>query len=81
MTTNEQIDQFAAFAKQLCQSDDGAALSLDEIYDRWRQEALGEEDLLAIQASLRDYEQGERGQPAAEVFAEIRAKRSADQSK
>jgi len=74
MATSEQIDAFSRFAKLLSEQQ-GDELPLDAIFDRWHEEAHRDEDLLRIQASMRDYERGERGQPAEEVLAEFRAER------
>jgi len=80
MATIEQIDQFTRFAKQLVEKE-GAELPLDAIFDRWHEETFRDEDLLRIQASVNDYDQGERGQPAKEVLAEFRADRVAGKNK
>ncbi len=80
MATIDQIEDFSRFAKQLSEKE-GKELPLDVIFDRWHEEAFRDEDLLMIQASVRDYENGERGQPAEEVLAEFRAERTAGKNK
>ncbi len=80
MATIDQIEEFSRFAKQLSEKE-GKELPLDVIFDRWHEEAFQDEDLLRIQASVRDYENGERGQPAEEVLTEFRAERAAGKNK
>ena len=80
MATIEPIDEFTRFAKQLVEKE-GTELPLDAIFDRWQEEAFRDEDLLRIQASVNDYDKGERGQPANEVLAEFRAERGAGKNK
>jgi hypothetical protein len=70
-TTEQNIDNFAQFAKELL-GNGGAELSIDELYDRWRQSESSAEDAHAIQASLRDMENGETGQPYEEFADEFR---------
>ena len=59
METINQIEDFAAFAKG--QIDAGQDRSIDDLFDEWRQRASRETDALAVQASIRDLENGERG--------------------
>ena len=80
MTTIEQIDEFTRFAKQLVEKE-GNELPLDAIFDRWHEEAFRDEDVLRIQASVNDYDNGERGQVAEDVLAEFRAERAAGKNK
>ena len=80
MATTDQIDEFSRFAKQLSEQE-GKEIPLDIIFDRWHEEAFRDKDLLRIQASVRDYENGERGQPAEEVLAEFRNERAAGKNK
>jgi len=65
MASSEQIEQFNLFAKQLSVGE-GLGIPLDVIFDRWHTESHEDQDILAIQASDRDYERGERGRPVAE---------------
>ena len=80
MATTEQIDKFSRFAKQLSDSE-GAELPLEVIFDRWHAEVYQDDDLLAIQASDKDFQNGERGRPVADFFQEFDATRAADESK
>jgi len=80
MTTIEQIDEFTRFAKQLVEKE-GTELPLDAIFDRWHEEAFRDEDLLRIQASVNDYDSGERGRPVEEFLADFDSQRRADTSK
>lgn len=72
MATTEQIQDLNHFIQTLpaVQRD---TLTIDEIYERWRQQAFRQEDLLAVKASLRDFEHGERGRPVTEFLAEFDA--------
>ena len=80
MASIEQIEQFSRFAKQLSE-EEGMEIPLDAIFDRWHAEAYKDADLLAIQASDRDYQNGERGRPVEEFLQEFDASRAADKSK
>ncbi|MEM9185418.1 MAG: hypothetical protein AAGB00_02855 [Planctomycetota bacterium] len=73
MSTADQIDDFAAFAHQAVAAGH-EQLSIDELYDRWREQRTRDEDLAAIKAALASYDAGERSRPADEVIAELRAK-------
>ena len=77
MTTVEQIDDFAEFAKHQLVS--GHDHSIDELYDQWRRLAFRDTDAQAVQASLRDLENGERGQPVDEFLAEFDNQRTPGQ--
>jgi len=79
MATFEQIEAFSHFAKQLSEKE-GLELPLEVIFDRWHEEAFRDEDLLRIQASVGDFENGERGRPVEEFLAEFESKRSAGKS-
>lgn len=76
--TEELIESFRSFALQRLGREDGD-LSIDELYDCWRQENTDDEqareDLLAVQASLRDMERGERGRPLEEFARDFRTRR------
>ena len=69
----EEIEDFTSFAKKHSSARSDA--SLDELYDRWRETHPAAEDTLAVRASLRDMEGGERGRPF-EQFAADFAKRN-----
>lgn len=73
MATIEQIQVFTAFAVQLS-AQEGEGISLDEIYDRWREKTLRPTDASAVQASLRDMDQGETGRPFDEFAEEFRSR-------
>jgi len=79
MASIKQIDEFTRFAKQLVEKE-GIELPLDAIFDRWHEEAFRDEDLLRIQVSVNDYENGNRGRPVEEFLAEFDAQQSADNS-
>lgn len=68
MTTLEQLDDFARFAKAVVEKE-GAELPLEVVFQRWNQGAWSEEDLVRIQASVRDYQNGERGEPLEDFLA------------
>lgn len=55
-------------------------LCIDAIYERWREQTLRSEDLAAIQASLQDYDNGERGRPLGDFLAEFDGERNANGS-
>jgi hypothetical protein len=76
MSTTEQVADFAAFAEELLSNPIGSDLSFDEVLDEWWRARHADEDLAAIQASVKDYEGGERGEPAREELAQARAARS-----
>ncbi|MEQ8211818.1 MAG: hypothetical protein RH917_18620 [Lacipirellulaceae bacterium] len=80
MSTIEQISDFTKFAMTVAEQE-GSDISLDVIYDRWREEAYRDEDARAILAAARDYENGERGELVEDVLAELRAERAAGESK
>lgn len=65
----QEIDDFTSFVKTHLSA--GAATSLDELYDRWREDHPAAEDALAVQASLRDMERGETGRPFEEFAADF----------
>ena len=67
MNTLDQINDFSAFAKS--RLDSGEQVDIDQLYDEWRSKAFADIDALAIQASVRDLENGERGEPLDEFLA------------
>lgn len=71
MVTTQQIDAFAQFARARIEKD-AAEISLVELLDEWLLQNPSPEDWLAIQASLRDMEAGETGQPFEQFAAEFR---------
>ncbi len=70
MSINEQLAQFNAFAHELAQQM-GGDLTIDEVYDKWWNDHHQTEDLAALKEAHSEYEQGERGRPAAEVLADL----------
>jgi len=80
MGTIEQLEDFTRFTK-LTLEKEGRELPLDAIFDRWHEEAFRDEDLARIQASVNDYDNGERGRPLNEFLAEFDAKQAAEDSK
>jgi hypothetical protein len=52
------------------------ALSIDAIYERWRDQAFRTEDMLAVKASLQDFDNGERGRPVSEFLSDFDAERT-----
>ena len=73
MSTIDQIEAFTTFAKN--QLGSGQVRSIDDRYHQWRQQAFQDTDRLAVQASIRDFQNGERGQPLDEFLAEFDAER------
>lgn len=76
MSTIEQdLQSFTAFAQGHISS--GAmAESLDELFDRWRQQIpsdeLHAENVAAINAAIADFQNGDRGTPAGEHSRKLR---------
>ena len=79
MATAKQIEKFSRFAKQLSDQE-GLELPLDVIFERWHAEVHKDDDLLAIRASDRDYNNGERGRPVAEFLQEFDETRDVDKN-
>lgn len=74
-TTAQELEQFRQFVVQRLDAGD-ARSSLDELFDLWRNEhpsdALNAENVIAIAASIDDFERGERGTIAGAHSAELR---------
>jgi hypothetical protein len=68
------LDSFTAFARRQIQAG-VAATSIDDLYDQWREQHGAPEDAMAIAASLRDMEHGEKGRDF-EVFVRAFAERN-----
>jgi hypothetical protein len=66
-TIEQELESFARFAKAKIDRGE-TALSIDVLFDAWRLQHPSEEDALAIRASIRDMEKGEKGR-AFENFA------------
>ena len=76
MNTLDQINDFSAFAKSRLGS--GEQVDIDRLYDEWRSQAFADVDALAIQASMRDLENGERGEPLGEFLSKFQKERKQD---
>lgn len=76
MATIDQFDDLYRFAKAI-PPQEFTKLSVDEIYDRWREDKVFDEDTHAIQEALDSYDRGERGRPVEEFLADFRQKRAA----
>ena len=74
-TTKEELERFSQFARQQL-SAEGADLSLDELFDRWRAEnpsdELYAENVAAVSAAIDDYRNGDRGTAAGEHSDQLR---------
>lgn len=76
MTSAEQdLDRFTTYARQRIATGQ-PDLTIDELFDQWRAEnpsdALYAESVAAINASIRDFKDGERGTVAGEHSAQLR---------
>ena len=71
-TTEQDLHSFTSFVKQQIESGE-AALTIDELFDHWRLEnpsdTLYSENVAAINASIQDFQNGERGTPAGDDSA------------
>lgn len=74
-TADQELDSFANYARQQIESG-GRDVTLDELFDTWRAEnpsdALRAENTAAINASLEDFDRGERGTLAGEHSDQLR---------
>ena len=74
-TADQELDSFTSYARQKIESGQ-RDLSIDELFDQWRSEnpsdELYAENVAAIQASIRDFKNGERGTMAGEDSAQLR---------
>jgi len=55
-----ELDSFTRFARQRIEAA-GGAVSMDDLYDQWREGHSASEDASAVLAALRDMERGEKG--------------------
>ncbi len=73
--THALIDSFHSFAIQRIHSG-GNQLSIDELFDAWRLENPMPdeyaENVAAVNASIEDFKNGERGSPAGDHSSELR---------
>ncbi len=72
-TIQQEIESFNTFVREKVGS--GGCTSMDDLYDQWRELHPAAEDALAIQASIRDMQNGDTGRPFEE-FAEAFRKRN-----
>ena len=74
-TTEQDLRSFTSFVKQQIESGE-AALTIDELFDQWRLEnpsdTLYSENVAAINASIQDFQNGERGTPAGDDSDKLR---------
>lgn len=70
-SVEQELDDFNRFARERLQAGEPKP-TIDELFDEWRFGNPASEDLLAIRASIRDMEQGVRGQDYQEFAAEFR---------
>jgi hypothetical protein len=74
-TAAQELASFTIYAQQRIDSGE-LDLSLDELFDQWRAEnpsnELYAENVAAIQASLNDFRNGQRGTIAGEHSAQLR---------
>lgn len=75
--TTEDLHQFNEFAKVVI-ARVGSKVTLDEIWDQWRLENPTSDELrenvLAVNAAIRDMEQGDLGISATEHVQQLRTK-------
>lgn len=71
MRTSALIDDFAQFARERVHQR-GEDLPIDDLFDEWRMQHPLAEDWKAIEASLRDLEDGEAGRLFEEFAGEFR---------
>ncbi len=69
MAISEQIEDFAAFARLLAEQK-GDAITLDDVYQQWKE--VDPHEVAILQERLDSYDAGERGRPADESMAELR---------
>lgn len=63
-TTEQELDSFTIYARQRIQAGH-RDLTIDELFDQWRAENPSDEqyaeNVAAINASIKDFKNGERG--------------------
>jgi hypothetical protein len=76
-TTQQDLDSFTSFARQRIESGQ-RNVSIDELFDQWRAENPSDEqyaeNVAAVNASIQDFKNGERGSVAGEHSAQLRRK-------
>lgn len=74
-TTLQDLEHFAIFVRKRLESGD-AEMGIDELFDQWRLEnptdELNAENVAAINASIHDFRNGERGTVAGRHSDELR---------
>jgi hypothetical protein len=74
-TTEQELASFTSYARSRIESGQGE-LSIEELFDQWRAENPSEEQyaesVAAIQASIEDFKNGDRGTVAGEHSAQLR---------
>ena len=76
-TTEQEINSFSEFAKSRLKNG-GSDSSLTELFDEWTIQNPPAEDADAIQASIRDMENGDTGQPFQEFSRKFRKRNDID---
>jgi hypothetical protein len=76
-TSEQEINSFSEFAKSRIKKG-GSDSSLAELRDEWAIENPPAEDAYAIQASIRDMENDDTGQPFQEFASEFRKRNDID---
>ena len=75
-TTQQELNSFTSYAQQIILSG-RHDLSIDELFDQWRTENPSDEsyaeNLAAINASIRDFKDGERGTIAGDHSMQLRS--------
>lgn len=69
MNTLDLLNDFSAYAKSRLSA--GDQVDIDQLYEEWRRNAFGDIDALAVRASVRDLEDGERGEPLDEFLSDF----------
>jgi hypothetical protein len=74
-TTEQELVSFNSYVQRIISSGQ-RDLSIDELFDQWRAENPSDEayaeNLAAINASIRDFKNGERGTLSGEHSAQLR---------
>lgn len=74
-TTEQELDSFTSYARQRIDSGQ-RDLTIDELFDQWRAENPSDEqyaeNVAAINASIQDFKNGERGTIAGEHSTQLR---------
>lgn len=68
MNTLDLLNDFSTYAKSRLS---GEQVDIDQLYDEWRRQAFADVDALAVRASVRDLDSGERGEPLDEFRSDF----------